>query len=223
MIFVPTRKIGEALQKHLSEQGLETPFYHSQLSDAWEREQLLKRFTGESRPEVDRIICTSAFGMGLDINNVRMVIHWQHPSSIEDYLQEFGRAGRDGKASAAVLLHDRDNSRRDIGLLKFMADRAVSNAQLSPAEALAASNHKIAQIDRMARLTTTHGCFREALVGYFMGPRRALRRSFSTWLLELVFADRGVRQQKVACCDACQQRLIDRQGSLAFINRVLGE
>jgi ATP-dependent DNA helicase RecQ len=122
-----------------------------------------------------------------------------------------------------VLLHDRSNARRDIGLLQFMADRAVSNAQLSPAEALAASNHKVAQIDRMARIATTHGCFRDALVGYFMGPRRPVRRTFSTWLLELVFADRGVRQQKVACCDACQQRLIDRRGALAFVNRVLGE
>jgi ATP-dependent DNA helicase RecQ len=223
MIFVPTRKIGEALQKHLSEQGLETHFYHSQLSGAWEREQLFKRFSGESRPEVDRIICTSAFGMGLDIKNVRMVIHWQHPSSVEDYLQEFGRAGRDGKASVAVLLHDRSNARRDIGLLRFMADRAVRNAQLSPAEALAASNHKVAQIDRMARLTTTDGCFREALVGHFTGPKRPVRRSFSTWLLELVFADRGVRQEKVVCCDVCQQRLIDRQGAIAFVNKVLGE
>lgn len=222
MIFVPTRKIGEALQKHLGEQGLETPFYHSQLSSAWEREQLLKRFSGESRPQIDRIICTSAFGMGLDIKSVRMVIHWQHPSSIEDYLQEFGRAGRDGKASVAVLLHDQRNARRDIGLLQFMADRAVRNAQLSPAEALAASNHKVAQIDRMARITTSHGCFREALVGHFTGPRRPIRRSFSTWLLELVFADRKVRQHEVVCCDACQQHLIARQGALGFVGRVLG-
>jgi transposase InsO family protein len=103
--------------------------------------------------------------------NVRMVIHWQHPSSVEDYLQEFGRAGRDGKASVAVLLHDRSNARRDIGLLQFMADWAVRSAQLSPAEALAASNHKVTQIDRMARLTTIHGYFREALVRYFTGPR----------------------------------------------------
>jgi ATP-dependent DNA helicase RecQ len=222
MIFVPTRKIGEALQKYLLEQGLETPFYHSQLSNAWERELLLKTFSGESRPEVDRIICTSAFGMGLDIKNVRMVVHWQHPSSIEDYLQEFGRAGRDGKASVAVLFHDRSNARRDIGLLQFMADRAVGNARLSPAEALAASKHKLAQIDRMARMTTSEGCFRQALVGYFTGPRRAARRSFSTWLLELVYADPRAVQEKAACCDACQQRLISRQGPLTFVKKVLG-
>ena len=221
MIFVPTRKIGQALQKHLSEQGLETPFYHSQFGDAWKREQLLKRFVGDSRPEVDRIICTSAFGMGLDVPNVRMVIHWQHPSSVEDYLQEFGRAGRDGKASVAVLLHDQSGSRRDIDLLRFMAGRAVQSAQLSPAEASAALSHKCAQIDQMAGLAMTGGCFRKALVGYFTGPERQTRRSFSTWLLELVFADREVRQREVACCDACQRLLIDQKGPTAFVNEVL--
>jgi hypothetical protein len=141
--------------------------------------------------------------------------------SVGDYLQEFGRAGRDGKASVAVLLRDR-SGRRDIDLLQFMADRAVGKAQLSPAEALAASSHKAAQIDRMARLTASQGCFRQSLVGYFTGPKRAARRSFSTWLLELVFANRGVRLQKVICCDACQQRLISRQGPLAFVKKVLG-
>jgi len=69
MIFVPTRKIDEKLQDYLRDRDLETPFYHSQLGDArpaaaWEREQLIKRFVGESYPFVDRIICTSAFGMG---------------------------------------------------------------------------------------------------------------------------------------------------------------
>ena len=222
MIFVPTRRIGMALQKYLCEHGLETPFYHSQLDKPWDREQLLKRFVGDSRPEVDRIICTSAFGMGLDVPNVRLVIHWQHPSSIEDYLQEFGRAGRDGKPSVAVLLYDRNKAQRDISLLKFMADRAVEAAQLPTATAKAVSSHKTAQIDRMAFLTTSSGCFRDSLVSYFSGPKRVARRSFSTWLLEIVFADREVRQQRVICCDACQQRLIIRQGPLAFVKKVLG-
>jgi ATP-dependent DNA helicase RecQ len=155
-----------------------------------------------------------AFGTG---------IHWQHPSSVEDYLQEFGRAGRDGKASVAVLLHDQSDSRRDIGLLRFMAGRAVKGTQLSPPDASSALNHKLAQIGQMARLAETPGCFREALVGYFTGPKRPVRRSFSTWLLEFVFADRGVQQQEVACCDACQRLLIDQKGPTAFVNHVLSE
>ena len=160
--------------------------------------------------------------MGLDIKNVRMVVHWQHPSSIEDYRQEFGRAGRDGKASVAVLLHDQSDARRDIGLLQFMAERTVRNAQLLPAAASAALKHKAAQIDRMARLATSQGCFREALVGYFTGPGRTERRSFSTWLLELIFASRGVAVDKAPCCDWCQQRLISREGPLVSIKMVLG-
>ena len=146
MIFVPTRKIGEALQKYLRDQGLETPFYHSQLASAWEREQLVKRFVGESRPIVDRIICTSAFGMGLDVSDVRMVIHWQHPSSVEDYLQEFGRAGRDGQPSVAVLLHnDRRVSSNDVNLLHFMAKRAVESAQL---DALRKQRHSLTKFSK---------------------------------------------------------------------------
>src|SRR5215472_13369653 len=70
MIFVPTRNTGATLQGYLRDQGLETPFYHAKLGSAWDREQLVKRFKGESDPIVDRIICTSAFGMGLDVPNV---------------------------------------------------------------------------------------------------------------------------------------------------------
>jgi RecQ family ATP-dependent DNA helicase len=130
MIFVPTRKIGEALQRYLDEQGLKkTPFYHSNFGTAWDREQLVKRFAGESRPAIDRTICTSAFGMGLDIPNVRMVIHWQQPSSVEDYLQEFGRAGRDGLPSVAIVFYAHGDQASDIDLLNFMAEKAVENSK----------------------------------------------------------------------------------------------
>ena len=196
MIFVPTRKIGETLQGYLRDQGLETPFYHSQLASAWEREQLVKRFVGESRPLVDRIICTSAFGMGLDVPNVRLVIHWQHPSSVEDYLQEFGRAGRDGQPSVAVLLHTRRGTSNDIGLLHFMAKRASESAQLDASNQTAALAHKHQQIETMARLVGQEGCFRQALIGYFAGSEKASRRSFSTWLLEWVFAETAKRRKK---------------------------
>jgi ATP-dependent DNA helicase RecQ len=222
MIFVPTRKIGEALQTYLRDQGLETPFYHSKLASAWEREQLVKRFVGESQPSVDRIICTSAFGMGLDVSEVRMVIHWQHPSSVEDYLQEFGRAGRDGRPSVAILLHTPRTPRGwsdDLSLLHFMARKAVESARPDiRADALA---HKVRQIEAMARLVGQNGCFRRALVGYFAGPKVTPRRSISTWLLECVFADRGMVRKKAACCDACCRRPIRQRGQLCFVEHAL--
>jgi ATP-dependent DNA helicase RecQ len=222
MIFVPTRKIGEALQKYLEAQGLSTPFYHSKLGSAWDREQLVKRFVGESRPMVDRIICTSAFGMGLDVPNVRMVVHWQHPASVEDYLQEFGRAGRDGEASTAILFYNQQRSSNDERLLRFMAERAVESARLAPVDRARALLHKNRQIVDMSNLVQQSGCFRKGLVGYFSGPGRAARSSLATWLLELVFSDRQRLRRKVACCDVCSRGLIRRRGEVAFVQSVLG-
>jgi superfamily II DNA helicase RecQ len=219
MIFVPTRKIGGTLQNHLRSEGLDTPFYHSQLTSAWEREQLVKRFVGDSRPPVDRIICTSAFGMGLDVPNVRLVVHWQHPLSVEDYVQEFGRAGRDGRPSVAVLLHTRRSN--DLGLLRFMAERTSEGAQLGAADQMQALAHKHQQIETMARLVGQEGCFRKMLVGYFEGSRKVSRKSFSMWLLERVFAERAQRRRKVACCDACSRRMIKRRGELGHVQGIL--
>jgi ATP-dependent DNA helicase RecQ len=220
IIFVPARKIGETLQVYLRDQGLETPYYHSKLASAWEREQLIKRFVGESRPLVDRIICTSAFGMGLDVPNVRLVIHWQHPSSVEDYLQEFGRAGRDGQPSVAVLLHG--GGRNDIGILKFMAARTSEGANLDASTREAALAHKYRQIETIARLVGQESCFRQALIRYFTGSEKASRRSFSTWLLEWVFAERAKRRKKVACCDACCRDEILGRGELRYVQGILG-
>ena len=171
-----------------------------------------------------RIICTSAFGMGLDVPNVRLVIHWQHPSSVEDYLQEFGRAGRDGQPSVAVLLYADFGATKDkdIGLLTFMAEKASEGAQLDAANQTAALDHKYRQIEDMARLVRQEGCFRQTLIAYFEGSEKGSRRSFSTWLLERVFADPGTPGKKVACCDACCRRLIKRQGKIGYVSGVLG-
>jgi RecQ family ATP-dependent DNA helicase len=222
MIFVPTRKIGETLQDYLRDQGLETPFYHSKLGSAWEREQLVKRFVGESYPIVDRIICTSAFGMGLDVPNVRLVIHWQHPSSVEDYLQEFGRAGRDGHPSVAVLLHTDPRESKDIGLLNFMAERASDGAQLDAANQAAALDHKYRQIEAMAGLVRQEGCFRQTLISYFEGSKKGSCRSFSTWLLEWVFAEPATDGKNIACCDACCRRVIKQWGEIGYVSKVFG-
>jgi ATP-dependent DNA helicase RecQ len=224
MIFAPTRKIGETLQDYLRDQGLETPFYHSKLGSAWDREQLVKRFVGESFPLVDRIICTSAFGMGLDVPNVRLVIHWQHPLSVEDYVQEFGRAGRDGQPSVAVLLHadfgaSKDN---DISLLNFMAEKASEGAQLDAANQAAALEHKHRQIEAMAGLVKQEGCFRQTLIGYFEGSEKGSRLSFSTRLLEWVFAEPATPRKEIACCDACCRDVIKQWGEIGYVSKVFG-
>ena len=70
----------------------------------------------------DRVmVCTNAFGMGIDKPDVRFVIHWEMPGSIEEYFQESGRAGRDNKPSSAVLLF----SLTDKGRLEDSVERNI--------------------------------------------------------------------------------------------------
>jgi ATP-dependent DNA helicase RecQ len=204
MVFVPTVKIGERLQKYLRAAGVELPFYHSKLGTANERDVLLGRFTGRVHPRTNAVICTNAFGMGLDVPDVRLAVHWQPPSSVEDYLQEFGRAGRDGKPAIAILLTSRDDAR----LARFMAEKTVEAANLEPArhkELLEAKYRAIARLIAMS--TARSGCFREAIAEYFGSARPARPKSWAIRLLEWIFT----RESKVArakgCCDRCDEVL----------------
>lgn len=74
---------------------------HTSVKDA-----IVAAFTGGSSP-LRIVIATIAFGMGLNCPDIQMAIHWGPPDSIETYLQEMGRAGRDGKPSRAVLYYDK--------------------------------------------------------------------------------------------------------------------
>ena len=222
MIFVPTRKIGEDLQRQLDQWGLQIPFYHSNFGESWDREQLVKRFSGQSKPEIDRVICTSAFGMGLDISNVRMVIHWQHPASTEDYVQECGRAGRDGKPSVAVLLHFDVQQTEDKALLHFMADKTVKNSKQATHSAREAIlQHKRLQIEKLAHLVQQPDCFRQALANHFSGSEAKAKGNLSQRLLEWVFADRSTTIEQVPCCDTCCQKEIDRCGKHEYVRGLL--
>ncbi|WP_234710705.1 helicase-related protein [Sinorhizobium arboris] len=214
MIFVPTARIGQELQSNLSSDGLDIPFYHSKLGTEWDRQELLKRFQGESRPLVNHIICTSAFGMGLDVPDVRLVIHWQQPASVEDYLQEFGRAGRDGKQSVAVTFTETGRrAGRDVGLLRFMAEKTASGSGLDEVTARAMLLRRFSQIDDLAALLGSKDCFRKVLVEYFEGPKVTARQGLGRGILTSVFAKESKPQRFRYCCDRCAG-LNPRQESL---------
>ena len=214
MVFVPTVKVGEELQRDLARAGHDLPFYHSRSGNTWEREQLVKRFLGESEPRVDRIICTNAFGMGLDVPNVRLVVHWQQPASIEDYMQEFGRAGRDGLPSVAVLLY---GDRSDRQLLEFMASKAVSAADMTETAAAARRAHKRTQIAAVAKLAQMPACFRRELITYFEDPTDGRRRTLAMRLLDWVFSNRASIQRNRICCDSCNSSLLKKAGPVGFV------
>lgn len=222
MVFVPSTKVGEELQAALSGLGLEVPLYHSRLGNAWERQELVKRFLGQSRPAVDQIICTNAFGMGLDVPNVRLVIHWQQSASVEDQLQEFGRAGRDGKPSVAVMFHSGASFGRDISRLRFMAEKTVESAQVSVFDRQQMVEQRYHQIDQVAELMKTRSCIRAAISEYFQGSKTTQRPSISIRILDWVFGNRSKSQRFRACCDHCDKAEIRRRGMAGYVARIIG-
>lgn len=200
MLFVPTVRVGHALQSDLRSIGLDIPFYHSKLGTANERDMLLGRFTGRIEPPVNVVICTNAFGMGLDLPDVRMVIHWQYPASVEDYLQEFGRAGRDGKPSVAVLfVTDRDD-----GLLRFMAEKTSESAATDDATkqaALALKYEAIRDMQRIALASTA--CVRADILRYFGEVAEPERKSISVRIVEWLLTRTARQKRTQFCCDRC--------------------
>ncbi len=217
MMFVPTVKTGKQLQDGLRLVGLDVPFFHSRLGTASERDVLLGRFTGRIAPPANIVICTNAFGMGLDLPDVRLVIHWQHPASLEDYLQEFGRAGRDGNPSIAVLFTGRD----DEGLLRFMAEKTVESADLDDASKKAALAAKFGAIEEMKKAATLRDvCFRGAIVEYFDEVASPQRRSLPVRIMEWLFS-RPVRVRRTRlCCDKCDGVRVD--GVVDWAHRTFG-
>ncbi|KXS97981.1 hypothetical protein AC578_3126 [Pseudocercospora eumusae] len=110
IIYTWYRKDTEALATRLQSDGIGAKPYHAGLSV----EQKDDHLTGwvKNREGYDIIVATTAFGMGIDKDNVRFVVHWQIPKSFEGYYQEAGRAGRDGKASMCILYYSREDRDR---------------------------------------------------------------------------------------------------------------
>ena len=101
VIYVATRSKAERLAEQLRTNNIAAYAYHGGLRTA-ERHNIQQLFMDG---EIDVVCCTNAFGMGVDKQNIRFVIHFDHPSSLEAYTQETGRAGRDGQEAYAILLY----------------------------------------------------------------------------------------------------------------------
>lgn len=108
IVYVRNRKKTEELAAFLTENGISSSFYHAGLGTDSRSDRQAKWKSGSIRV----MVCTNAFGMGIDKPDVRFVVHFDVPDSPEAYFQEAGRGGRDGKRSFAVMLWNATDTRR---------------------------------------------------------------------------------------------------------------
>ncbi len=105
IIYVRNRQLTNELSSFLNQQGFSSTSYHGGLSV----EEKNKRLSFWKLDDIQIMVATNAFGMGIDKPDVRTVIHWDLPPSLEDYFQEAGRAGRDGNKAYAILLFNEND------------------------------------------------------------------------------------------------------------------
>lgn len=108
IVYVRSRKRTKEISDLLEANGIPSTFYHAGLSHSAKDIRQQRWHNDETRV----MVATNAFGMGIDKPDVRMVIHYDSPDSIEAYFQEAGRAGRDGKRAYAVLLYDKRDTQK---------------------------------------------------------------------------------------------------------------
>ncbi len=114
VVYCKSRRLAKEVSQLLSLQHISADYYHAGLS----QEERSKKQEAWISNNTRVMVCTNAFGMGIDKPDVRTVIHYNTPDCIESYYQEAGRAGRDGKRSYAVLLYNQE----DITILKGLPD-----------------------------------------------------------------------------------------------------
>lgn len=151
IVYAATRKEVDDLYERLSRSGIPAGRYHAGLPDK-EREESQEAFLYD---DIRVMVATNAFGMGIDKSNVRYVIHYNMPKNMEAYVQEAGRAGRDGEPSECILLF----SPQDIMTQKFLIEQNPQDDERK--------RNEYRKLQQMVEYCYQTKCLRWAMLDYF--------------------------------------------------------
>ena len=193
IIYCATKKNVHKLYTLLNEQGISAGRYHAGLSND-ERKKNQEDFTYD---RIRVMVATNAFGMGIDKSNVRYVLHYNMPQSLEYYYQEAGRAGRDGEEAECVLFF----SKQDIMINKFiLQNKASSGDGASDMQKTANDQRKLQQ---MINYCETDKCLREFILSYFGDTTPCICNKCSNCVVvedeeEETYVETGKKRKKAA-------------------------
>jgi ATP-dependent DNA helicase RecQ len=156
LIYCGTRKQAEELTEFLQSEFAGVGFYHAGMSNEKRSEVQAKYSSGEIRI----LAATNAFGMGIDYPDVRLVVHFQMPASIEAFYQEMGRAGRDGKPSCCLLLY----AKKDRGLQSFFIQQSKAKESVL--------RTRWRSLDAMTQFIEGGECRHSGILTYFRDTER---------------------------------------------------
>lgn len=151
IIYCSTRKDVERVYDNLMRAGIQTGYYHAGLSDEM-RQDMQNKYAFD---QLQVMVATNAFGMGIDKSNVRYVLHYQMPRNMESYYQEAGRAGRDGAPAECILLY----SGQDVRVHKYLIEQGHLEPQREQVE--------LRKLQSMIDYCFCSTCLRKYMLAYF--------------------------------------------------------
>ncbi|WP_304969385.1 DNA helicase RecQ [Romboutsia ilealis] len=190
IIYASTRKEVESIYEGLLKRNYSVAKYHAGLSNE-ARKEYQENFIND---DIKIMVATNAFGMGIDKPNIRWVIHYNMPQSIENYYQEIGRAGRDGEDSECVLLF----SPGDVHTQKYLVEVGIENPERKRVQ--------YKKLQQMVDLVYSNTCYRKSILNYFGEPFLEDCNNCSNCLNEGEVVDKTLDAQKVISCIARMKR-----------------
>lgn len=190
IIYASTRKEVETIYEGLLKRNYSVAKYHAGLSNE-ARKEYQENFIND---DIKIMVATNAFGMGIDKPNIRWVLHYNMPQSIENYYQEIGRAGRDGEDSECVLLF----SPGDVHTQKYLVEVGIENPERKRVQ--------YKKLQQIVDLVYSNTCYRKNILNYFGEIFLEDCNNCSNCLNEGEVVDKTLDAQKVISCIARMKR-----------------